>query len=83
MRLSKFAEAILTWRKQPACMRESLFHFFIAEAVRSDDLARHEQAMGRGRKKEYRRHREAAATLRAAMGVLEAVSSTKRARRRG
>lgn len=90
MRPSKeLVEAIVTWRKQPARVRENLFHYFIDEAVEADDRARHEQSMGRGAKEEYRHHRSEAAILRAALGVLMAVSpkrvsSTKRpARRRG
>jgi hypothetical protein len=88
MRSSKeLAEAVLVWRKQPARVRENLFHFFLDEAVQADDRVRHEQSMGRGRREECRYHRKEAAILRAALGVLQAVSpkrvaSTKRARRR-
>lgn len=81
MRLSKrFAKAVTTWRKQPARARKDADHYFRDEAQQSDDWARHEQEMGRGDGEECRRHREDAATMRAALAVLKAagVSSKKR-----
>jgi hypothetical protein len=88
VRISKrLAEAILTWQEQSARARKDALHYFRDEATQSDDWARHEREMGRGDNgKEYRRHREDASAMRAAVAVLKAaagraVSSTKRSPR--
>jgi hypothetical protein len=81
--MKTLAEAVSAWRKQPTRARKAALHYFRDEAEQSGSWARHEQEMGRGdRGKEYTRHREDAAALRAAVAVLKAaggsVSSKKR-----
>jgi hypothetical protein len=84
VRLSRqFAEAVLAWRKQPSRARHDAVHYFRDEATQSDDWARHEQQMGRESGDEYRRHREDAAAMRAALGVLKAAASVSSKKRRG
>lgn len=78
---SAYLLAVTVWRKQSARAREDAVHYFRDEAAQSDDWARHEQEMGREDGEQYRRHREDAAAMRAALAVLKAVSSKKRRER--
>lgn len=51
--------------------RKDALHYFRDEAVQSDAWARHEQEMGRATGEEYRRHRQDAAAMRAAVALLK------------
>jgi hypothetical protein len=79
MQLSaKLSKAVDTWRKQPAHLRNSLFRYFLDEAVVAHTNARHHLLMGRAKGKEYRHYRNQAAVLRAALDILEAVEPVKK-----
>lgn len=70
--------AVLAWRTQPARARKAVLHYFRDEAQQSDAWARHEREMGREGRDEYRRHREDAAAIRAALAVLRAAARRPR-----
>jgi len=75
--------AIAAWRKQPARARKDAMHYFHDEAAQSDSWAHHEVEMGRATGEEYRRHREDAAAMRAALAVLQTLERHGRRKRRG
>jgi hypothetical protein len=84
MRRHSTGTAVLAWRTQPARARKAVLQYFRDEAQQSDAWARHEREMGRegrsrvARDDEYRRHREDAAAIRAALAVLKAAARRPR-----